>query len=306
MNNYLSNLSMGIKKTQRKRWIGLWAGALFVSVFLLMYFLVVGATPALAGTNSSGGLFIAQVTGTVTTTVTVTPTNTPTPLSPGIVLEKSVNPPAAGIGGVFTFTIKISNQGSGPASKVTFLDVFPPVLTIVSVTSNENEDVLIVPLEQINASNVERRIEISMVPIAAGAGRRVTIVARVNALAVASGNYANTATMYFNDTLFKASNTVGYQILTSVVLPPTGGKEINTSRAWGYLPLLIVGLLLGGLGGVAMFFARRVKSQQPQLAGRFVVVSLALIAASLVVSLAACSADPPVSVSKPAVEQARQ
>jgi len=236
---------------------------------------------------------------------TDTPTVTPTPADPSIILEKSVTPSSAGIGGSFTFVIKITNQGIGPASNVSFLDVFPPLLTITSVTSSDNEDKLVVPLEQVNASTIERRIEMSLVPIPAGSGRKITIEARVNQNTIYSGAFANTAFLNFNNTQ-RASNTVSYQILTNIVLPPTGGMEIDQSGMSGYLPLLIIGLVVGGFGGLALFYARRVKTQEPQLAGRFVVASLALIVAGLVISLAACTVGPQASVPQPEVQEARQ
>ncbi len=118
---------------------------------------------------------------------------TPTPGTPtGIILTKTVSPAATGIGGVFTFQIRIDNTGSTTATSLTFEDSFPTVLDILTVTSSENEDVLLYPISQINTMT-PRLVTMNLIEIRPGARRIITITARVNSNARVSGNYANVA-----------------------------------------------------------------------------------------------------------------
>jgi len=170
-------------------------------------------------------------------------------------------------------------------------------LNIVSVTSNDGDDVLVYTIDQINSA-IPRFVQMKLVSIPPDGGRKITIVAQVNPTAKVSANYANSAILTDTISVWQ-SNTVSYQILTGVTLPPTGGKEIDRGIASYFGLLLAAGLFLAGLGGAILFQARRVKIDQPQLAGKLVVGSVVLLVVGLSLSLAACTTRTPPPAAEP-------
>jgi len=72
-------------------------------------------------------------TATPTITETPTPTFTPTPVpDPDVLVEKIANPNPAPNEGVVDFTIRVRNNGLGPATGVLMADPFPPGTTFLS------------------------------------------------------------------------------------------------------------------------------------------------------------------------------
>jgi LPXTG-site transpeptidase (sortase) family protein len=222
---------------------------------------------------------------------------TPTPGIPTMVLEKTVSPVATGIGGIFTFSIQMTNNGTVSATDLTFEDSFPIVLNILSVTSTENEDVLVNTIAEINAMS-PRFVQMRLISIPPTARRRITITAQVNNNARVSTNYANTAILSDSNNIWR-SNNAAYQVLTDITLPPTGGMEIDRSGATWFGILLAAGISLAGLGGIALFLARKYKLREPQMAGRLVMGSAALLIVGLALSLAACTARAPTPATDP-------
>lgn len=174
--------------------------------------------------------------------LTATPTEmtalTPTPaVSSDLAVRKSVNPQTAAVGATVTYTIIVTNIGSGVATGVVVEDVMPGFLALVSATSDRGET-------SVNGNTVRVRIG----EMAPGETVTVTIRARVTALPRSPDN-VNSASVSGDGADIDQSNnrsSVGLNETTPARLPATSdaGSGLGPVLVAALGVVLIVGSLL--------------------------------------------------------------
>jgi len=203
------------------------------------------ATATLTGTPHT-----PTPTSTATTTGThVTPTLTGT-IIPNPGATKAVSPAEAKIGEKFTFTIRVVNPGTAPATNVivedsfdsyTYLDIYD--LTTTKGTKNITGRKAVVKIGTLNP----------------GESVTITIIIRVNNSAVGTTTPCNLATVKFTSGTTRNSNQVCFKVVGGSSLPGTGEIALQPNEpappawlAFGSIFLGIAGTLLVLIGLVAM------------------------------------------------------
>jgi LPXTG-site transpeptidase (sortase) family protein len=155
-------------------------------------------------------------------------------------VSKSVSPTQSFIGGTVTFTLTVTNGGTGVANNVTVSDTLSSFFDVVSTSATRG-----------TASVDGRTITFSVGTVNPGETVSLTIVARVNYTAT-TGDIPNVASLshVVNGTTFtESSNTVTVRISgTSPLLPVTG--EPPEPNVW----MWFVSWLLGLIGGLLLVF----------------------------------------------------
>jgi LPXTG-site transpeptidase (sortase) family protein len=196
-------------------------------------------------------------TPTSTTTATVTPTG-PTPtrtptsgtltptltgtITPNPNGTKMVSPTQAGIGSNFNFTIRVSNNGSAPATNVILTDSFAnyTYLDIADATTQKGT---------VNING--RVVTVTIGTILPREVVDVVIRVRVNSTAKGTPTANNSATISFNGGS-RTTNQVSFRIVGGSSLPGTGQNPFPAPTEDMRIPLLISAVILA-IGGLAAF-----------------------------------------------------
>jgi len=179
-------------------------------------------------TYTVSGTVNSNATGTLTNTVTVTGTpllldanplnNTAVDTTairlPDLTISKAATPSPATAGRTLTYTIAVTNSGSGPASNVTLSDTLPTGLTFQSYTSTPA-----------NACTGTTLIQCSFGTLVAGGTASVQIVALVGAGVVSGTQLINTAAI---STTSNESNTGNNQ--ASVTTPVVRVSDLSIAK----------------------------------------------------------------------------
>lgn len=219
------------------------------------------ATPTITGTPYT----LTPTRSPTGHTVTPTRTGTITP-NPGV--TKGVSPSSAKIGDKLTITLKITNNGSAPATNVVVKDSFNTYsyLDIYNLTTTKG------------TRNITGRTAIVNVgSVAPGETVNITIVIRVNASAVGTTTPCNTADITFTGGK-RTSNQVCFSVTGGPSLPPTGQLPLTNQQAGPNWRLFVITLLLTLMGVVVIRLGIWVLSQRKQgLGWYFVIGALCII-----------------------------
>ncbi|OGO41355.1 MAG: hypothetical protein A2W36_01110 [Chloroflexi bacterium RBG_16_58_14] len=214
-------------------------------------------------------------TGTLpTTTLTGTPTVTGT-IAPGATLVVKVTPTAAEIGHKFTFTIEVSNGGTGPAEGVILADSFPSYIDVESVTSQRG-----------TVTRSAHSFTVSIGSVYPGEKISVTAVVKVNSNAAQTETISNVVTMTYLPDKSKTAS-VSYKVIVDA-LPGTGGPPID----WLEKPPLnranlMQSLLVGLLGIILLGYAVWARNRDVRSARWMSVAGLVMVLLSILTGLAA-------------------
>lgn len=186
-----------------------------------------------------------------TTTPTVTQTGGgPTPTMTGTITPnpgatKSVSPSQAGIGQFFSFTIRLTNNGTAPASSVVLTDSLAsyPYLDIYSVTTSQGSRTI-----------SGRTTTVSIGTIQPGDTVDVTITIRVNNTATGTRTPCNRATITYTGGT-RNSNQVCFRVVSSSTLPGTGQRVYHPAPEDPTVPLLLLTIGTGLLGLLSLRLA---------------------------------------------------
>jgi uncharacterized repeat protein (TIGR01451 family)/LPXTG-motif cell wall-anchored protein len=162
------------------------------------------------GTTAGGGSVLTSPAGDI-----VSPAN--------LLVTKTANPPFAQPGTVVTWTITVTNPTSSAFSNVTFTDVMPPEVEVLSATATSGT-------VTINGQNVV----FSQASLAPGATVTVTAVTRIR---------ANTAVPFI------IRNQLGAAVATVV--------SVNVLPSTGEIPPLVIAGVGAGLVGIVFLWLRR-------------------------------------------------
>jgi LPXTG-site transpeptidase (sortase) family protein len=215
------------------------------------------ATPTATVTNtpiaSATATATATKTGTLpTTTLTGTPTVTGT-ISPGATLVVKVTPTAAEIGQKFTFTIDVSNGGTGPATNVVLADSFPSYIDVESVVSQRG-----------TVTRSTHSFTVSIGSVYPGERITVTAVVKVNSNAAQTETISNVVTMTYDPGLSKNAS-VSYKVIVDALPgtgdPPMASLENAEVNRVNLIQSLLAGLLGVILLGYAIWASRRSGSE---------------------------------------------
>lgn len=118
-----------------------------------------------------------------------------------LTIEKTTPSTSVRAGEMITYTLTARNEGPGAAHGVVITDDIPDGISIISVTSNVETDVIQIPAsaQDTNGANPDDiRIEVGSLDASSTAQRTITVVARVHADAVGEGttpSLTNTVTI---------------------------------------------------------------------------------------------------------------
>jgi LPXTG-site transpeptidase (sortase) family protein len=277
----------------------------------LLYQLNPTDTPVSTATSTSTSTSTATGTATATPTVTTTSlgtiTRTPTPTrtgtqptvtltgtptitgtinpNPGLVVK--VTPTAAEIGQRFTFTIDVTNSGTGPATGVILADSFPSYIDVESVTSQRG-----------TVSRSAHSFTVIIGPVYPGEKITVTAVVKINNNAAQTETISNVVTMTYDPGTTKTAS-VSYKVIVDA-LPGTGGPPIvmQEGRAVNRANLT-QSLLAGLLGLILLGYAAWARNRDARSARWMSVAGLVLVALSIITGLVAAGV-----IGQPKVETA--
>ncbi len=190
------------------------------------------------------------LTSTATSTFTASPTHTagPSPtvtgtLQPNAIITISVTGSPAQVNQNLTFTIKVSNIGTGPTRNNVVSDSFATYFDVLTVTSTQGT-----VIKQTHSFNV------SIGDVNPGIVITVVATVRVNSTLTRTETTTNTALLSYYDALNNAiQKTAGvtYQVVFQT-LPGTGELPLNWRDASISLAALIPGALLMIAGAVLL------------------------------------------------------
>lgn len=220
----------------------------------------------------------ATVSPTATVTRTATPTITgtlPTPtvtgtITPNPILTVSVSPTQARTNQTLTFTIRLTNPGTAPALNANLVNSYPSFIDVNSVT-----------ITQGTATKSTHSVSVALGDVMPGSNITITIVVRINSTLTVTQTVTNQVSLTYNSNLVRTA-AVAYSVIPTSVLPGTGQLPVSTQPASGAgLAWTVFGFVSVGTGWGLL---RR----------RGGIVVLGLIALSMLLVVAACSADPSV------------
>ena len=199
------------------------------------------------------GLSAVTSSNTVNVSLQSSVTGTPGASSSNgtVTLSKLASEASAHSGDTITFTITMTNGGTGPLSNVTLSDNLASTLTYVSSAVDIGA-----------ATNTAGNITAAVGTIPAGGAAHLTIVAKVNSGVTAPGLITNTATGSFAGAQ-PLTVTVSIPVATGKggggLLPVTGYGPPPTQSQISIALLAAVGLILGLMGAGAYFVTRHVR-----------------------------------------------
>ncbi len=256
------------------------------------------ATPTITGTPPTP---TSTTTPTVTgTPPTLTPTVTGTPPTPTLTgtiypngsITNDVSPNEARRNQNLTFTVKLTNNGSAPATSASIVNSFPTYLDIRSASVSQGSRTI---------TSSTRTVTANFGTIDPGESATLTVVTRVNSLATTTINLSNVAKglySYNGINYSRNSNTVTFRILGSSSLPGTGGMEkpsgSSNADSITRLKTLAVasGIVLGLLGLAAIIFGLSTRQKQPDWANWYQRTGLMLVIVGVIFGLASLGITP--------------
>jgi len=253
-------------------------------------------TPTLTGTATITPT--ATITGTPpTATATATPTITGTPptstptvtgtpptptatgtITPQMSIIKSVLPTTVRPGQSLSFTIKVSNTGTAPATEVVVSDTFQSVLNISSVQTTKGS-------YTVNSST--RTVTINIGTLFPNELVTIIVVSKVNTSASSTSTYTNFARLTYkfgSTTSTLNSNTVTYKVEVTPTLPGTGSTNIGPDDSGPsdmFWTILFASVILALVGIVALIYGSRNRQEKSQWAGWFVKTGVLLVLAAI-------------------------
>ncbi|HWQ84085.1 MAG TPA: sortase, partial [Anaerolineales bacterium] len=163
----------------------------------------------------------------------------------------------ARVGSNFTFTIRVTNNGSGTATDVTVRSSYSTYETISSANSTKGTT---------NTSASTRTVTGNIGNLAPGESATVTVVTRVSTSATSTVTLTNAATVTYrfsSNNFSRTSNSVTYRVTGSSTLPSTGFMEADPpddgpagTAAW-------IGGLLAVLGAGALLYSLYARKHNP-------------------------------------------
>lgn len=224
------------------------------------------ATPTITGTPPTS---TPTVTGTPPT-----PTATGT-ITPQMSIIKSVSSTTVRPGQSLSFTIKVSNTGTAPATEVVVSDTFQSVLNISSVQTTKGS-------YTVNSST--RTMTINIGTLFPNELVTITVVTKVNTSSSSTSTYTNFARLTYkfgSTTSTINSNTVSYKVEVTPTLPGTGLSNIgpddpgpSSNMFW---IIIYASVILALVGIVALIYGSRNRQDNHQWAGWFVKTGVLLI-----------------------------
>jgi LPXTG-site transpeptidase (sortase) family protein len=193
--------------------------------------------------------------------------------NPTIVVK--VTPTAAEIGQKFTFTIEVSNGGTGPAEGVILADSFPSYIDVESVTSQRG-----------TVTRSAHSFTVSVGLVYPGEKIVVTAVVKVTSNAAQTETISNVVTMTYLPDKSKTAS-VSYKVIVDA-LPGTGGPPIVYEEGPPVNRANLTQSLLAGLLGIILLgYAVWARNRDTRSARWMSVAGLVLVLLSIIGGLAA-------------------
>ncbi len=209
----------------------------------------------------------ATVTGTVptptnTSTIGPSPTHTLTPsptftgtLTPNGVITIAVTPTQAKVNTNFTFTIKITNIGTGPTFNNLVSDSFATYLDVLTVTTTQG-----------TYSKGTHSFTVTIGDVNPGVVVTIVATVRVNSTLTKTETTTNTASLTYNGSVLKTagvSYTAVYQTLPGTGQLPLNWRESSVKPA-GLIPGMVL-MIAGAILLVMVLVWSKTRSQKNRL-----------------------------------------
>jgi LPXTG-site transpeptidase (sortase) family protein len=203
--------------------------------------------------------------------------------SVNISITKSVNPTQFRVGDNSTFTIRVVNNGSAPATDLVIRDNFSSYLDIINASSNRGDT---------TTNSTTRRVTVEISSLDPDESATITVRVRANSRVTSDRTETNTATIEYKfggDDFNRDSNTVSYRLLRSTTLPGTGLAPI-ASDGVGSASLLImvsaVGAAILAISGIwALIYGLLIREKKPEWGRWSIRMGILLTAVGLVFGL---------------------
>jgi|GEM_PF-700632 len=238
-------------------------------------------TPPTATSSPTKTVTGTPPTPTRTTTPTITGTITPNPA-----ITNAVSPTEARTGQNFTFTIRVTNNGSAAATDVTVRSSYSTYETISSANSTKGTT---------NTSTSTRTVTGNIGTLNPGESATVTVVTRVSTSATSTVTLTNAATVTYrfgSSNFSRTSNSVTYRVTGSSTLPGTGFMELDTPDDGPAVTAALIGGLLALLGFGALLYSLYARQHNPYWTDWFVKTGAVLLLVGLIFGGAAWSLRP--------------
>ncbi len=222
----------------------------------------------------------ATRTGTqATQTLTPTPTFTGT-ITPNPAISIRVTPTEANVGGRFTFTIEVVNNGTGPAHNAVVADSFPSYIDVETITASRGV-----------VSKSTHSLTVSLGDLIGGEKVTITVVVKVTGGATKTETIPNQVTLTYDNDKSKTAS-VNYKVIVSG-LPGTGELPLDwreraaKEAAQAERTMLVQALLAGALGCLLVLYGWWAVGQKQSGARWILGVGVLLIMVGVVSGLAA-------------------
>jgi len=238
-------------------------------------------TPPTATSSPTNTVTGTPPTPTRTTTPTITGTITPNPA-----ITNAVSPSEARTGQNFTFTIRVTNNGSAAATDVTVRSSYSTYETISSANSTKGTT---------STSTSTRTVTGNIGTLNPGESATVTVVTRVSTSATSTVTLTNAATVTYrfgSSNFSRTSNSVTYRVTGSSTLPSTGFMELDTPDDGPAVTAALIGGLLALLGFGALLYSMYARQHNPYWTDWFVKTGAVLLVVGLIFGGAAWSLRP--------------
>ncbi len=173
----------------------------------------------------------------------------------------SVSPTQVRTGQNATYTIKIKNNGTAPATDLTLTDTFSTLVDLVSATTNKGTA---------TTNNTTRLVTVTFALLKPAEEVTVTVIVRVNTTARANTNVSNLASLSYKfdgSTRTVSSNSVTFQLIYSATLPGTGGMQPVQAQSRPELLSMAIAILLGVVGAAMVGYALWLRRRQSDWSG---------------------------------------
>ncbi len=193
---------------------------------------VTGTLPTPTNTNTAGP--------SPTHTYTPSPTVTGTLVPNGLISFTSVTGSPAQVNQNLVFTIKVTNNGTGPTFNNNVVDNFTTYLDLLTVTTTQGSV----------SSKSTRSFTVSVGTVNPGVVVTIVTTVRVNSSLTHNETTTNTATLTYDGSLPKYAS-ITYQVIYQT-LPGTGELPLNWREASVRPAVMIPGALLMIAGGILL------------------------------------------------------
>ncbi len=180
-----------------------------------------------------------------------------------------------------TYTIRVENNGTAPATNVVVSDSFSTYLDLRSARTTKGTA---------TSNSSTRRVTVTINVLEPDEEVTITVVTRVNTTARSNVTVSNSASMTYvfgGSTFSRSSNVASFQIIATSTLPGTGGMELMNQESQIYVPAMLSAILLAVIGLLILGYAVWVWKERLIWEGWYLKMGGLMVSAAIVFAIVA-------------------